>query len=991
MFLNCHSYYSYRYGILSEEALLQQAAALGLKTIALTDINYTSACLNFIRLAPKYQIKPVIGIDFRQDSTCLYIGLAKNKAGFKALNGHLSLHKHQHTSIPPIAPELENCFIIYPFSQLQQLDLKAFKDYEYIGLSPGDLHRFRFSAWKHLYPRCVALLPVTFSNQQDFNTHRLLRAIDQNTLLSKLSVREQGHVEDRFQSPEVVREWYKDFPEVLSRSEALLDACDIHFNFGSGHPSQNRKSYTGDHQQDWNLLLQLCKEGLPYRYPKDSTIIQQRIEKELNMIRQMNFVSFFLINWDIIRYAQHKNYYHVGRGSGANSIVAYILGITDVDPIELDLYFERFMNLYRSSPPDFDIDFSTQERPDMTRYIFQRFGGGGRAALLGAYSTFQYSAAVRELGKVFGLPKHEIDLLSDGKVDLNKADQHTQLIVRYARRIENRPNYLTIHAAGILISEDPIHCFSATDMPPKGFPTVHFDMHIAEDAGLHKFDILGQRGLGKIRDSLSIIRQNHPEAAPIDIRNTREMMQDPKVNALIKSSQCIGCFYIESPAMRTLIKKLEVDNYLTLVAASSIIRPGVAQSGMMREYILRHKDPERRKLAHPILYDIMPDTYGVMVYQEDVIKVAHHFAGLDLGQADVLRRGMSGKYRSREEFQQVKDQYFINCRMKGYDDTLATEVWHQIESFAGYAFAKGHSASYAVESYQSLYLKTYYPLEYMVAVINNGGGYYNTELYVHEARRWGATVKVCCINTGVWETCISGKTITLGMGHILNIEYQSVKQIIEERNRNGPFLSLHDFMERVDIPREMLQSLIRIGAFAFTGDNKRKLLWKALFAQRREPKSVQQYKLFVQRPKHFVLPELPVSEAEEAFEQMELLGFPLVDPFLLGKNIHDFPKTSAAEMDTKRMQYFSIVGYLITIKYTRTQKGETMYFGTFLDGQGDWIDTIHFPPVARQYPFRGKGLYLLNGVVKEDFGVLVLEINSMQKIPYIDDPRLADQ
>ncbi|MEE3224983.1 MAG: DNA polymerase III subunit alpha, partial [Bacteroidota bacterium] len=353
--------------------------------------------------------------------------------------------------------------------------------------------------------------------------------------------------------------------------------------------------------------------------------------------------------------------------------------------------------------------------------------------------TFKHSGAVRELGKVFGLPKTEIDKLSSGQFNVSDLDSIAQLILKYAAYFHKKPNYLSIHAGGILISDRPIHYFSATHLPPKDFPTVQFDMHIAEDVGLCKFDILGQRGLGKIKDAVSIIKKNQPEAQLLDIRNPKPFFKDPKINAMIARAECIGCFYVESPAMRMLLKKLAVSDYQTLVAASSIIRPGVAKSGMMREYILRHRNPERRKEAHPVLWNIMPDTYGIMVYQEDVIKVAHHYAKLTLDEADVLRRGMSGKFRSRAEFQYVLDKFRSNCIANGEPEEVVNEIWRQIESFAGYAFAKGHSASYAVESYQSLYLKCYFPLEYMVATLNNGGGFYKAEFYVHEAKMHGAT------------------------------------------------------------------------------------------------------------------------------------------------------------------------------------------------------------------------------------------------------------
>jgi DNA polymerase-3 subunit alpha len=467
-------------------------------------------------------------------------------------------------------------------------------------------------------------------------------------------------------------------------------------------------------------------------------------------------------------------------------------------------------------------------------------------------------------------------------------------------------------------------------------------------------------------------------------------MEDPKVNQLVSQGACLGCFYVESPAMRMLLKKLEVNTYLGLVAASSIIRPGVAKSGMMREYILRHKNPERRKQAHPVLAKIMPETYGIMVYQEDVIKVAHHFAGLDLGEADVLRRGMSGKYRSRKEFQAVKQKFIDNCRAKGYEDEVTFKVWREVESFAGYAFAKGHSASYAVESYQSLFLKTYYPLEYMVAVLNNGGGFYRNECYIHEAKMLGAEIKAPCINRSKWKTIINDKTIILGFQHISNLERQTVINILEARRLNGVFQSLHDFLQRVLISQEQLDLLIRVGAFAFTGQSKRELLWYSIFQQKNNSRKVKQRRIFKSIERKFDMPVLNLSEYEHAFDQMEILGFSLKNPFDLVPEEQFKSNICAKHFKQFKNDVIMVYGYLITVKKTSTANGLRMNFGTFIDAEGHWIDTVHFPKVAHRYPFRGKGVYKIIGKVVEEFGFLSLEVSEMEKVPFMDDPRYAE-
>ena len=993
MYINCHSWFSLRSGVIPEEELLAMARQEGLTSLALTDINNTSGCLNFIRKAGEYGIKPVIGIDFRNDNEQKYVGLAKTNTGFLELNNFLSLHLHQKKELPDQAPDLRDVAIIYPAEQFLRIQKNTLTPGEYIGIAIKDLRKRKLLAELGRFKeKWVVLQPVFFRTKRDFNIHRLLRAIDRNTLLSKLPPAATEDENMKMLPIHLLREAFSEYPFILSNTEQLMDQCAISFGFGDHRKNQNRARLTGSDESDFEELKKLCNQYLPYRYDRtDDPVIQARLEKELQLIRQMGYVSFFLINYSIVRYAKEKGYYHVGRGSGANSIVAYLLGITNVDPIDLDLYFERFMNLFRASPPDFDIDFSWRDREDVTDFIFKEYGSEGQTALLATYSTFQHSAAVRELGKVFGLPSSEIELLSDGKYNPAQLDNLSKLVLTYAGYLKELPNHLSIHAGGILISQKPIHYFTATNLPPKGFPTTQFDMHIAEDIGLFKFDILGQRGLAKIKDALSIIRQNQPNAPLIDINDVKKFKTDPRINALISEAQCIGCFYVESPAMRMLLKKLKVDNYLGLVAASSIIRPGVAKSGMMREYILRHQNPERRKTALPALLNLMPETYGIMVYQEDVIKVAHYFAGLTLAEADVLRRGMSGKFRNREEFQAVREQFITNCQQKGYTDTTILEVWNQIESFAGYAFAKGHSASYAVESYQTLFLKTYYPLEYMVAVLNNGGGFYPAELYVHEARMQGGSVDPPCVNESNIETRIIGKKIVLGFSFLAGIEEKTCQAIIRARSENGRFLSLDDFLERVPISVEQVSILLRINAFRFTGVNKRTLLWQAHFKLNHSSVKTIQSQLFSLPTRHFDLPSFHISESEEAYDQIELLGFPLCSPFQLLETPLLPQEVRADDLHRYENKMVTIKGYYVALKNTRTNKGERMNFGTFLDHEGKFIDTVHFPPVAAQYPFRGKGIYSITGRVVNEFGFLSIEVSAMKKLPYLPDPRYADK
>ncbi|MBT8257361.1 MAG: DNA polymerase III subunit alpha [Bacteroidia bacterium] len=984
MYLNCHSYFSLRYGTIKPERLLAIASENGVQTLALTDINNTSACLDFVRLSEQYKIKPVLGVDFRQGAEQRFIILAKNNRGFRQINSYLSQFMHNSKLIIPEQPEanLEDCYIIYPY----QYD----KDYrlsqnEFLGIKPQQLNKLKFSKWNKHRSKLVVLQTVSFENKKGFNTHRLLRAIDNNTLLSKLPAAEQGDPDDIMLPYDELCNAYDEFPELILNTNSLLEHCSIDFDFSQATPN-NQRCYTHNEALDYRLLEKLTYEGLGYRYKKPDKTIYRRIKKELGIIREKGFVSYFLINWKILKYARSKGYFYVGRGSGANSIVAYLLRITDVDPVELDLYFERFINLYRKNPPDFDIDFSWSDRDDIIQFIFNQFKN---TALITVYNTFKFRASVRELGKVFGLPKAEMDILTRGRYDFKALDKLSQLVLIYSERIKGFPNYLGIHAGGIIISEKPIHYYSATFMPPKGFQTTQFDMVAAEDIGLYKFDILSQRGLGKIKEAVEIVGYNHPEKDPIDIHDIKRFKRDERIKDLLRNARAIGCFYVESPAMRMLLKKLQVDNYLGLVAASSVIRPGVSKSGMMREYIMRYRFPERRGDAHPVLLDIMPDTYGVMVYQEDVIKVAHYFGGLNLGEADMLRRGMSGKFRSRDEFLKVKQQFFNNCKRDGKPDELTAEVWRQIESFAGYAFAKGHSASYAVESYQSLFLKAYYPLEYMVATINNFGGFYRTELYVHEARMHNGIIEAPCINTSQYQAIIKGKTIYLGFMFLHAFESKIARSILDERDVNGTFKDLDDFIDRVLISIEQIAILIKINAFRFTGINKRELLWQAHLKINKNPLPVETISLFKTSRIHYKTPLLPSSVLEHAFDEIELLGFPLCNPF--GLLVYDKNnKMRAKTLPDNVGRIINIEGYLVTTKTTTTSNRKSMCFGTFLDRDGDFIDTVHFPPVAAKFPFRGKGIYSISGKVLEEFDCINIEVISMRRLAIIEDPRYAE-
>ncbi len=961
---------------MSVEQLVQKAASAGVETMALADINNSTAIPEFAGECVRNNIRPVAGIEFRNDNELQYAGIARNNKGLRELNEFLSKHNADKIPIPFPAPDFSEAYIIYPYTKSP--GRKLF-DNERIGIRTNEVNRLL-----KLTPRdrnqLVIMQPVTFSNNDDIFIHKSLRAVDNNILLSHLKPCQCAGEDEFFHPAETIRSAFSEYPEIIHNTSNLLEDCSLSFDFES---QKNKKIFSATRYDDRLLLEKLAWDGMIYRYGKNNNEARKRIQHELEIIDNLGFSAYFLITWDIVRYSMARGFYHVGRGSGANSIVAYCLKITNIDPIDLNLYFERFINPGRSSPPDFDIDYSWKERDEVIDYIFKRYGYS-HTALLGTISTFRGKSIVRELGKVHGLPKEEIDALIDNPSAETNRNEITDTIFSTGSRIADFPNMRSIHAGGILISEEPISCYTALDMPPKGFPTTQWDMYTAEEIGFEKLDILSQRGIGHIRESVDIILRNR--AIDVDVHAIQSFKKDPKIREYLSSGETKGCFYVESPSMRGLLQKLRCDDYKTLVAASSIIRPGVARSGMMREYIYRFHNPHNFRYLHPVMKEQLEETFGVMVYQEDVLKVCHHFAGLDLADADTLRRAMSGKYRSKKEMQRIVDRFFSNCREKGYNDDLTKEVWRQIESFAGYSFSKAHSASYAVESFQSLYLKAHFPLEFMVAVINNFGGFYRTWVYVHEAKRYGAVIQLPCINKSNYKTTIYGSDIYLGFIHILSLENRLAMSIEENRNAEGPYSDLNDFVTRINPGLEQVILLIRTGAFRFTGKKKSVLLWEAhMVMNKSKPEPMK--RLFPAPSRSFSLPNLEHDRLDDAYDEIELLSFPVSITWFDMLETSFRGEIQASDLINHVGERVRMVGHLVTIKYIMTIKKEWMNFGCFIDAEGSFFDTTHFPQSLKNYPFKGSGTYLILGKVVEEYGFPSLEVEKLAKLPVRPDKR----
>lgn len=442
MFLNCHTYFSFKYGSLSINELFDEAKRCGVKKLIITDIHNTSAYIEFMRIcqerSSEYELQISVGIEFRNGNDLLYVGIAKNNIGFERLNRYLSHCNSEKKPFKKNAPDIEDVVFIYPTTNIQP----TLKENEYIGLKINDLNKIFTSEQKNVLKKAVVLHPVTFKDRTTFNIHRLLRVIDQNTLLSKLDPSTQANENEVMMPEDQLKQYFRQYPEVIKNTEAVMAECQVSFELGT---DKNIKNILGSKKEDFQYLKTEARRGYEQRYKGLITPeTEERFERELSIISKKNFEAYYLVSHDIVTFAKKAGFSYVGRGSGANSIISYCLGITDVDPIELDLYFERFLNPSRTSPPDFDMDFSWQNRNAVYQYIFDKYNtkpnSSGHVALLGTHTTFKARSAIRELGKVFGLPKEEIDKLVAGKY--SDKDHITKLILQYANRMQEIPTHL---------------------------------------------------------------------------------------------------------------------------------------------------------------------------------------------------------------------------------------------------------------------------------------------------------------------------------------------------------------------------------------------------------------------------------------------------------------------------------------------------------------------------------------------------------------------
>ncbi|MCI0606258.1 DNA polymerase III subunit alpha [bacterium] len=1007
--LHLHSAFSLLEGTFSVPQLLFRLEDLQMPMIALTDTNAFYGAIQFYQFAKQIGVKPILGCCLRsQDGEAVL--LAKNKKGFSQISEiitarHLvekfslrkDLQKIAYTSDPQI-------FVI---SQDETLltDLAVCWDHNHLyaelvrNQEEGNaktIRRLRELA-SFLRIGVVATNDVHFLHSNDFFLHRVFTAIQkQSHIHARLPL---ASADSRLKTEQEMEELFQDIPEAIHNTAIIAEQCSVDLEIGkTAFPEFSVP--TGE--SSWRFFERLCREGLERRYGSAfSGAPRERLNHEMKVIRDLGFVDYFLAVWDVLRYAKEKRISWVGRGSVACSIVSYALDITNVDPIRYDLYFERFLNAGRKSPPDIDLDFGWKVRDEILAYVYERYGHD-RVAMICSYVTFTARLAVREIGKALGLPDDEITAVSsripwgaDAQAVLEDKNQFPEtrdlpleqepfpLILKLAAHINGFPRHLSIHAGGIVIAPYPITQMIPLERSTKGLVVTQYDMYGVEDIGLVKIDLLAQRSLSVLDDVIASLRA---KGTSLDsIHNHESLYEDEAVKEKIRTADTMGCFYIESPSMRGLLQKLKVTSFEDLTAASSVIRPGVAESGMMQQYIRRKTGEELVEYLHPKMEMFLKETCGVMIYQEDVMRVAHEVGGMSMEEADQLRRAMSGKERSSRAMDDLEKQFIEKAMERDVQNEIATEIWRQISTFASYAFCKAHSASYAQLSFQVAYLRAYHPAEFMAAVLSNQGGFYSTMAYIEEARRMRLRLRLPDVLKG--ELCYTADGpcgIRVGLMQIKNIATRHLESFLEERARR-PFENFADFLLRTEFNDGELETLIKCGACDSFGMNRPQLLWlmKAIFSsavsQRKQSDLIGASILHLPR-----LPRLrDYTDDEKLRWEMELMDIGVTKhPLHLYKPWkHVKGYVPAKLLSEYKGQRVRVIGWHVTAKPASTKKGERMMFVSFEDTEC-LFEATFFPRAYDRFGhlFTSRGPYLIEGTVEEDHSVFTINVNSLKLI-----------
>ena len=886
--LHVHSEYSLLDGANRIKDLPVRAKELGMDAMAITDHGVMFGAIDFYKECKDNGIKPIIGCEVYVaprkmsdkesgiDTKYNHLILCKNMQGYHNLCKLVSLgftdgyyykpridkevlekyHEGLICSSACLAGEVASNILLGDYEKAKESALwfkSIFGDDYYLEIQNNGIKEQVLVNQKLIQMSRETGIPLVATNdshylrKEDAYNHEVLLCIQTGKKMSDEDRMKFGSDELYIKSPEEMIEYFKAVPEAIENTVKIAEQCNVEFEFGKTIlPNYDVPEEFATH---YDYFKKLSYDGIKERYGENpSQEIIDRVEYELSVIQKMGYVDYYLIVWDYIHWAKtHGVPVGPGRGSGAGSIIAYAIGITDIDPIKYGLIFERFLNPERVSMPDFDVDFDFEKRQDVIDYVSRKYGQDHVTQII-TFGTMAAKMVIRDVARVLDFPyadadklakmiPNEIHITIQKAIDMNKelrdlyeGNEEIHKILDIAMALEGMPRQASTHACGVIIAREPVVNYVPLYARDNLLST-QFVYPTLESLGLLKMDFLGLRTLTVIRDACELVKKNRG----IDVVFDNEM-NDPNVFKQWQDGNSVGIFQFESQGMTNFMKELKPDTLEDIIAGVSLYRPGPMDQ--ISRYIANKKDPEHAIYTHPSLKPILKVTYGCMVYQEQVMQIVRDLAGYSLGRADLVRRAMGKKKldvmaKERENFVHGKldengNVEIQGCVRNGIDEESANKIFDEMAEFAKYAFNKSHAACYAVVAYRTAFLKTYYPAEFMAAMLNSFlGNLDKVPIYINECKRLNIDILKPEINKSFTRFTVEGNSIRFGMGSIKNVGLTAIENIVKERTENGDFKDFTDFCERIygeQVNKKCIESLIKAGAFDEFGKNRATLL-----------------------------------------------------------------------------------------------------------------------------------------------------------------------
>jgi error-prone DNA polymerase len=852
--LHVHSQYSFLDGASTIDDLLKKAKQLGMPAMALTDHDRLTGAIRFYEKAKALGIKPIIGAEITLENGYHLTLLCKNRQGYSSLcrlitDAHLSNKGKSPAASKEMLAGYNDGLIALSGCDKGELpallhagksdDARAACDF-YRTVYGNDffIELIRYPQRDYMANSYLLIelarekgLPTVATNNvhyadiERYKIKELLNAIDQNIPVSQL----KGFrtVEQYLKSAKEISELFSDIPEAVEMTREIGGRCSFEPELGKLHfPSFDLPAG----ESEASYLSKIALEGVKKRYPALSAQVMERLRYELATIEKLGFCGYFLVVWDIVRWAKERSIRCQARGSAVDSLVVYALGISIIDPVRHNLLFERFMHELRREPPDIDLDIDRRRRDDVRDYVYDRYGAEN-VSCIGTINTYMARGAIRDAGKALELPKETIEeacagihwlsasqLLQkmDTRPELKNSDiYHRSELAEFFKlcaSIDCFPKHLSVHLGGLLIGNGRLSDMVPLQWSSGGDIISQYDKDDIEKLGIVKMDLLALPTLTVIEDTVANIRKNHN----IDIALDSIDRNDPEAFAMLREGKAIGAFQLESPAQREMAGRLLPDRYEDIIISISLVRPGPLKSNMDKDYLPRRHGKKAVAYLHPRLKNALSETLGVILYQEQVLKVAHDLAGMSYAEADGFRRAMTHD-RSGEEMEKMREAFISSASQNGVSREISEKVFEQLAAFAAYGFCKAHAAAYAELAYQTLWLKCHYPAEFFAAILSNQPmGYYPPRVLLAEARRSGVQVLPLDINRSQKDYSVEGNAIRIGFMQLKGISTEAIASILSERAKSE-FTSLRDFILRVDINRRLAENLIKTGACSAFG------------------------------------------------------------------------------------------------------------------------------------------------------------------------------